>query len=247
MLNISLNSDVRKQWHLYRLKTMAFVFVFLFLICKLSYVYADSSLNGPTGLVNIPSAYVNGTKIGYHSIGKSGFYKLNTSFFNNAVEFGYIREKDQSVSSYNLKVPVLEEDQYTPQIAVGAYNYKSSAVSQTNYIVVSKYLDSFGVTAHIGYINSGGLKDATKLINYRTITDAVNDINSNNSKTFWGLEYSFFPMFSVMTEGQNGIMNGGVRFRPLPALTIDYDLLDLKNKNNLERKRIFNVNYNIGF
>ena len=242
-------SKIKKQRYRFNFKklTVAFLFLIFILFYSFSVSYADSNLNGPTGLINTPNAYINGMKAGYHSIGKSAFYKLNTSFFNNAIELGYIRGKDQNVSSYNLKMPILEEDQYTPQIAVGVYNYKSSVVSQTNYIVISKFIDSYGFTLHFGYSDKGGLKDATKLVNYRTITDAINDINSQGSKTFWGIEYSFFPMFSIMTESQNEVYNGGVRFKPMPALTIDYDLLDLKNKNNLEKKRIINVNYNMSF
>jgi len=205
-----------------------------------------SSLLGPTGLINTPSAYT-GSGFGYYSSGGSTFYKLNYALFSKAIETGMLYDKTGGTRSYNLKLPLISESGYMPQVALGAYNYKSQAVGQTNYIVLSKYVDSLGLTLHMGYMNNGGLKDASKLVNYKTIQDAIDDVKNKSGKTFIGLEYSFFPMFAIIGEYQNEAINGGLRFKPLPVLTLDYDIIDLKNVKNLEKKRILNFNFSFGF
>ena len=206
----------------------------------------SSNLLGPTGLINTPSAYT-GSGLGYYSSGKNNFYKLNSALFSNALEVGMFYDKTAGLRSYNLKLPVYSESGFMPSVALGAYNYKSSAVEQTNYIVLSKYVDGLGLTLHMGYMKNGGLKDASKLINYKTIQDAIDDVKNKSGKTFVGFEYAFFPMFAVIGEYQDQTINGGLRFKPMPMLTLDYDMIDLKNVKNLEKKRILNFNFTIGF
>ncbi len=231
-------------------KTKNFIYFFAlisaFLVFTQDLKAESSNLLGPTGLINTPSAYT-GSGFGYYTSGKNTFYKLNSALFSNALEAGMLYDKTSAIRSYNLKLPIFTESGFMPSVAIGAYNYKSPAVSQTNYIVMSKYVDSFGLTLHAGYMNNGGLKDASKLVNYKTIQDAIDDVKNKSGKTFVGFEYAFFPMFAVIGEYQDQTINGGLRFKPMPMLTLDYDMIDLKNVKNLEKKRILNFNFSIGF
>lgn len=208
--------------------------------------HADPNLLGPSGLIYAPTAYPAGG-VGYYSLSGNKISKLNMVFMGGALEGGVIHNKLMSNYSFNLKLPLLAEDDYLPQLALGVYNYRNAAVGTTNYIVLSKHIGSFGVTLHAGYKKNGGLKDATGLFNYKTLQAAVDDYQSGSGNTFLGLEYSFLPMFSIMGERFENTFNAGVRFRPLPALTIDYDVLDLKKNKDFKENKVINLNFSLGF
>lgn len=206
---------------------------------------ANPNLIGPSGLIYAPSAYTSGG-VGYYTLSDNKITKVNL-VFGGALECGVIHNKLMSNYSFNLKLPVLEEDDYVPQLALGLYNYKNATLGATSYIALSKHIDSFGVTLHAGYKKNGGLKDAAGLFNYKTIQAAIDDYNGNAGNTFIGVEYSFLPMFSIMGEQFEKSVNAGIRFRPLPALTIDYDVLDVKKKKNFKENRVINFNFSLGF
>lgn len=207
---------------------------------------ANPNLIGPSGLIYAPSAYASGG-VGYYTLSDNKITKVNLVFMGGALEGGVIHNKLMSNYSFNLKLPVLEEDDYIPQLALGLYNYKNATLGTTNYIVLSKHIGSLGVTLHAGYKRNGGLKDAAGLFNYRTIQTAIDDYNGNAGNTFMGVEYSFLPMFSLMGEQFENSVNAGIRFRPVPSLTIDYDVLDVKKKKNFKENKVINFNFSLGF
>jgi|GEM_PF-6717962 len=220
--------------------------IFLLILLFVSSAEANPNLLGPSGLIYLPSAYPAGG-IGYYSLSGNKITRFNTTFFNGALEAGVLRDKLQGGYSYNLKLPVLEESGMMPQIALGIYNYNNPALEKTNYIVVSKFIDSFGLTLHVGYRSKGDLKDAARLFNYSTIQNAIDDAKSDSGKTFFGFEYSFMPMFSIMGEKFDTSYNAGIRFNPMPMLSIDYDFLDIKKTRNLKEKKVLNFNLSFGF
>jgi len=230
---------------MYKKVQLIFFSVFLFFI-SCSSAYCDSNLDGPTGLIYIPSAYT-GYSLGYYKLDGTTTYMINSAFFSNALELGYIINKDKQTSSLNLKLPLVTESSLMPQVAIGAFNYRSKAVGQTNYLVMSKSVDSLGLKLHAGYEKSGSLKDATGLFNYSTIQDAVADYKSDAGNTFVGCEFTIIPMVSIMGEKHKNMLNGGIRFRPLPIISLDYDILDIKNERKLSNKRVMNFNFSIGF
>jgi hypothetical protein len=207
---------------------------------------ANPNLIGPSGLIYAPSAYTSGG-VGYYALSDNRITKVNLVFMGGALEGGVIHNKLMSNYSFNLKLPVLEEDDYIPQLALGLYNYKNATIGTTNYIVLSKHIGSLGVTLHAGYKRNGGLKDAAGLFNYQTIQAAIDDYNGNAGNTFMGVEYSFLPMFSLMGEQFEKSVNAGIRFRPMPSLTIDYDVLDVKKNKNFKENRVINFNFSLGF
>lgn len=223
---------------------LASAFILLSFSC--SFVYGGSNLSGPTGLIQAPSAYP-GCSIGYYRLDGATTYLANYAFFNKALEVGYVYNKQKGSSSLNLKLPLITENGMLPQVAVGAFNYRSTAVDQTNYLVVSKSVDSIGLRLHVGYENSGNLKDAAGLLNYGTIQDAVDDYKNESGKTFLGCEFTVLPMVSIMGEKHRNMLNGGIRFKPLPMLNIDYDILDIKNERRLSNKRVLNMNFSVDF
>ncbi len=204
------------------------------------------NLSGPSGLIYLPTAY-SGGGFGYYSLSGNKITKLNMAFYNGALEGGVIYNKLASNYSFNLKLSLIEEDDYLPQIALGLYNYRNSAISTTNYIVLSKQIEPLGVTLHAGYKKNGGLKDAAGLFNYRTFQSALDDYENGTGNTFLGLEYAFLPMFSIMGEQYEKSLNAGIRFRPAPMLSIDYDFIDIKKQKNFKENRVLNFNFSLGF
>lgn len=227
--------------------TIIFFPVFSFICVFISpAALANPNLIGPSGLIYAPSAYTSGG-VGYYTLSDNKITKVNLVFMGGALEGGVIHNKLMSNYSFNLKLPVLEENDYIPQLALGLYNYKNATLGTTNYIVLSKHIGSFGVTLHAGYKRNGGLKDAAGLFNYHTIQTAIDDYNGNAGNTFMGVEYSFLPMFSLMGEQFENSVNAGIRFRPMPSLTIDYDVLDIKKKKNFKENKVINFNFSLGF
>ncbi len=207
---------------------------------------ANPNLLGPSGLIYIPTAYPAGG-IGYYSLSGNKITKANMVFMSGMLEGGVVYNKLIENYSFNLKMPLLLEDDYLPQLALGVYNYKNKTVETTNYIVLSKHITSFGVTLHAGYKRTGGLKDAAGLFNYQTLQSAVDDYKTDAGKTFFGVEYAFMPMFSIMGERYQNSVNAGLRFRPTPLLSIDYDFLDVQNKKNYKDNQVINFNFSLGF
>jgi hypothetical protein len=207
---------------------------------------ANPNLLGPSGLIYTPTAYPAGG-IGYYSLSGNKITKANMVFIGGMLEGGVVYNKLIENYSFNLKMPLLLEDDYLPQLSLGVYNYKNKAVETTNYIVLSKHITSFGVTLHAGYKRTGGLKDAAGLFNYQTLQSAVDDYKNDAGKTFFGVEYAFMPMFSIMGERYQNSVNAGLRFRPTPLLSIDYDFLDVQNKKKYKDNQVINFNFSLGF
>ncbi len=207
---------------------------------------ANPNISGPSGLIYVPSAYTCGG-IGYYSLDGNKITKANMVFINGCLEGGVVYNKLLENYSFNLKMPLLFEDDYLPQLSLGIYNFKNKAVESTNYIVISKHISSLGVTFHAGYKRTGGLKDAAGLFNYQTLQNAVDDYKTDSGKTFFGLEYAVFPMLSIMGERYQNTYNAGLRFNPTPMLSIDYDFLDIQKNKNYKENRIINFNFSLGF
>jgi hypothetical protein len=91
------------------------------------------------------------------------------------------------------------------------------------------------------------VNDALGLINYNLPYKTFADLSEENRHIFWGVEYSFIPLFSLMGERVDDTTNIGVRFSPSLGLTVDYDLLDVEKKNNLDNRKVLNIKYKFGF
>ncbi len=240
-----------KLFYLNPMKALAVVSIFFFICSAMaaslpSCAYANPNLSGPSGLIYTPTAYPAGG-ISYYLLSGNKITKANMVFMGGLLEGGVVYNKLIENYSFNLKLPLLLEDDYLPQLALGVYNYKNKAVETANYIVLSKHITSFGVTLHAGYKRSGGLKDAAGLFNYQTLQSAVDDYKNDAGKTFFGVEYAFIPLFSIMGERYQNSLNAGLRFRPTPLLSIDYDFLDVQNKKNYKDNRVINFNFSLGF
>jgi len=174
--------------------------------------HAASSVNGSTGLINIPTADVlrqNQIGLGYYNLNGGGCGIFNTNL-GDQLELGVagfrFDDTNRNNTFVNAKYGLLSEGVLTPGVAVGIEDI-GGQVQRTEYIVASKALPfGFRIHAGLGNGNFGGVFAAVE----KTL-NPVSVISGNNT----------FPATTLIAEYDGRVMNYGARISLIPGLKFD--------------------------
>ena len=174
-------------------------------------VWAAPSVNGPTGLINIPSADVlheGQYSLGYYNLKEGGAGSFNFNLIRN-LEMGIAGLRYDSSSNHtllNAKYAVLPETILTPGLAIGVEDLTGDQERST-YAAVSKALP-FGFRIHAGVGNgrfSGGFYGIEKTIN------PISILTGNSG----------FPATTLILEHDGRHTNYGARLAVAAGLKLD--------------------------
>ena len=172
---------------------------------------AAPAVDGPTGLIAVPSADTlreGQFSLGYYKLDDGGTGSFNMSL-TNQLEVGVAgfhydnRDKDYLL---NAKFSIFPETVLTPGFAVGVLD-ATGKKERTAYAVVSKALP-FGFRLHAGVGNGrydGGFAAIEKTIN------PLHILTGNN----------VFPATTLIAEYDGRKFNYGARMSVLPGLKLD--------------------------
>lgn len=172
---------------------------------------AAPSVNGPTGIINTPSADTlrpGQISLGYYNLEKGGVGTFNTNIAPN-LEIGVsgFRYDGQENKNYvNAKFGILPESVLTPGLAIGGEDIGNSS-ERSLYVVASKALP-LGFRLHVGTGNgrfNGVFASVEKVINPLSI------ITGN----------SVFPATTLIAEYDGKNMNYGARLSIVSGLKLD--------------------------
>ncbi|RCK79819.1 MAG: hypothetical protein OZSIB_3973 [Candidatus Ozemobacter sibiricus] len=150
----------------------------------------------PTGYCRSEAAYVSDDS---HSL-----TMISQKLLGRFAEVSMVRHlngatKDRTV--FNLKLNVLEEDTYLPNIVWGVSDFRTELGSKIFFLAGSKTIEAFGVTAHAG---------------------VYKDPVTTDKETFFGLEKTVFPLVVVAGERIHDQTTVGVKLRPYPGVSVEY-------------------------
>lgn len=174
-------------------------------------VMAAPSVNGPTGLINSPSADVlrpGQISLGYYHLKNGGVGSFNTNVAPN-LELGVagFRYDGQDNKNYvNAKFALFPESILTPGVAVGGEDL-GNRNERSLYAVASKALP-LGFRLHVGAGNGrfhGAFASIEKVIN------PISILTGNN----------VFPTTTLIAEYDGKNMNYGARLSIISGLKLD--------------------------
>ncbi len=209
-------------------------------------VNAGPNLNGPSGLITLPTANLS-AGMGTHIVDGNRFYKYNMLIFSGYLEAGVTQNKATSSETYHAKLALMKDSWILPSVAIGMTDLSDSNRESSKYLVVSKSIGTLGLVVHGGYIQFGKVHSVAGMLNYNYPFASFNDLQKTRKLGFLAVEYSFLPLVSLMGEFADDTINAGIRVSPSMGLTVDWNYLDIKNKNKLKDRRLVNVKYKFGF
>jgi len=177
-------------------------------------VLAAPSVNGPTGLINSPTADVLRSgqfSLGYYNLKNGGVGSFNTNVAPN-LELGVatFRYDGQNSKNYiNAKFAVVPETILAPGLAIGVEDIASSD-KRSAYAVASKALP-FGFRIHAG---AGGGRFSGVFAGIEKTINPLSIITGNNA----------FPATTLIAEYDGKTMNYGARLSIVPGLKLDAGL-----------------------
>ncbi|MBC8016545.1 MAG: YjbH domain-containing protein [Sporomusaceae bacterium] len=174
-------------------------------------VMAAPSVNGPTGLIDTPTADVlrsGQISLGYYNLKDGGVGTFNTNLAPNLeVGVAAFRYDGQDNKNYlNAKFAVVPETVLTPGLSIGVQDITGKD-KRSVYAVASKALP-FGFRIHAGTGNgqyNGVFAGIEKTIN------PISVITGSNA----------FPATTLIAEYNGKVMNYGARLAIVPGLKLD--------------------------
>ena len=180
---------------------------------------AAPSLNGPTGLINTPSAEVvreGGFSLGYDRLQQGNALNFNLGIMKN-IEIGlstFEPEEGARLNRLNAKWNVIPETVVTPGLAVGVEDINDRG-QRSAYIVGSKALP-LGFRVHYGLGDGrykGGFGGLEKTVN------PLGVLTGNHT----------FPATTLMAEYDGTDFNVGARLSLVSGVKIDAGWQDMKD------------------
>lgn len=172
---------------------------------------AAPSINGPTGLINVPSADVlhdGQYSIGYYNLKEGGAGSFNFNLARNLEVgvTGFSFDNHDRNALVNAKYALLPETILTPGLSVGIEDFADKN-SRTSYAAVSKALP-FGFRIHAGYGN--GRIDGL----YYGIEKTLNPVSILTGS-------NAFPATTLILEHDGKHTNYGARLAVAGGLKVD--------------------------
>jgi len=174
-------------------------------------VLAAPSVNGSTGLINIPTADVLRSgqfSLGYYHLKDGGVGTFNTNIVPN-VEVGvtgFRYDSQQNKTNMNAKFGIVPETVLTPGLSVGVEDIANHD-KRSSYVVASKTLP-FGFRIHAGTGNGnfhGVFAGIEKTLN------PISMLTGNDT----------FPATTLIAEYDGKTMNYGARLSIISGLKLD--------------------------
>lgn len=156
-----------------------------------------------SGCLSIPTGYCR-TEAAYISDDSHSLTQLAQQVLGKFAELSMVRHlngshKDENV--FNLKVNILEEGDYLPNMVWGVSDFQTELGSKIFYVAGSKTIDAFGVTIHAG---------------------VYKDPVTTHKKEFYGLEKTILPLVVAAGERIDGKTTAGLKIRPYPGVSVEY-------------------------
>jgi hypothetical protein len=214
--------------------------------CLVSPIWAGPNLQGPSGLITVPTAPLE-AGVATLLVDGNRLYKYNVIILNGLLEAGMIQNQTSGDQAYHLKVSLMEEGWMMPSLSIGAMDISSSHRDDSRYIVLGKNFSMVGLALHGGLINRGRVKDVTGLINYNLPAIGLQSVDHRRNLGFIALEFSMLPLVSLMGEYVDKTINAGIRFRPTSGITIDWNFLDVKDAKTMMDRKMVNLKYQLKF
>ncbi len=150
----------------------------------------------PTGYCRSEAAYVSDDS---HSL-----TMVSQKMLGKFAELSLVRHlngqvKDRNV--FNLKLNVLEEDTFLPNIVWGVADVRQELGSKIFFFAGSKTIEPFGTTVHAG---------------------VYKDPITTDKEVFVGFEKTVFPLVVLAAERIHDKTTIGVKLRPYPGVSVEY-------------------------
>ena len=175
-----------------------YLFLFFLFVSSVS-VCATPNLNGPSGLITMPTAYL-GSGISTHAYGGYRFYKYSQVIMSGMVEAGVIQNRTLGDESYHAKLAIMNEN-LLPAISFGMVDISDDNRESSNYLVMSKNFGLLGLTLHGGYYKAGKIKNNLGIINYNLPYKSVSELYSDKNIIFLGSSILYFHCFRLWQNG----------------------------------------------
>lgn len=181
------------------------LFALLFLSCSSGLLATDLPRAAYLGSTNIrlPTGYtISSTE--YISNDNQSAICYSQKLMGKFLEVSALKYFSGSIKdkmTFNLKVNVLEEDQYLPNVVCGLSDLTNQRGGKFPFVAASKKIETFDATLHGGYLKDPAKKKATP---------------------FYGLEKTILPLISVAGEFYDGRTTVGLKMRPYPGVSVDY-------------------------
>lgn len=228
------------------MRGLLLIAVVMMIAAMASPVVAGPNLNGPTGLILIPSAHVE-PGVGMHTLDGRKTYKYNIALPGGRFEAGVVRDAGGNDQSYNVKLALMNESWMLPALSLGAWDISSRDREVSTYLVASRNFSMIGLGMHGGILRRGRVNNLAALFNANSPLTLFGDLGRDCTVAFAGVEYSMLPLVTLMGEYVDKTVNMGIRFRPTEGVTIDWDYLDVRNKRNWKDRRLVNLKYHLRF
>ena len=156
-----------------------------------------------SGCLSIPTGYCR-TEAAYISDDSHSLTQIAQQVLGKFAELSMVRHlngthKNENV--LNLKVNILEEGDYLPNLVWGVSDFQTELGSKIFYVAGSKTVDAFGVTIHAGIYK---------------------DPVTTDKKEFFGLEKTILPLVVAAGERIDGKTTAGLKIRPYPGVSVEY-------------------------
>lgn len=243
---MAMRNDSKLEKNIKKQGKGAFLFYWALFFFSLSGSLAQAlSFSSVTGLIRIPTASVE-QSYGYQSMGGDKWLTISHITFMNRLEIGVRKHLSLGHTSGGYKLGLIQPSSYFPGFAVGAYDVGLSDKKPTYFLASTLIIESTGTTMHGGILSEGqwtALFDKAKSLDFRQIVDMADRTNT----WYFGVEQSIFPMLSLLGEHINGVVNAGIRLRPVYQLTIDALIFDVNKLRDLPERRAYNLNLSFSF
>lgn len=220
------------------IKLVLFILVITFNILYSSTIY------GISGYMRVPTASI-GAGISYFSFNDISYIIFSKKMLLPNLEMSVKKhsETDQGIISFKLKI--IPETLLTPGIAIGVLNTNDPDLEKSYFITMSKRIRLLKLRGTCGFIKEGNFKDAQfalENISSNNILSLLTSTKKQEEYIFLGIEKSIFGIVDLLgSYRSNGRIDTGIRLN-LMGLNLEYMQLDLKDKENWKKNRIFMIN-----
>lgn len=172
----------------------------------------------PTGYTRTEALYVaDGARslmfFSYRLLGK--FLEVSTTRATNG-------PSDDDMA-WNLKLNILEEDTYIPNICWGLGDFREKFGAKVPFFAASKTIDTFGAIIHVG---------------------TVKDPTTNKQNVYYGIDKTIFPLVTLIGERMLERNTVGAKLVPQPNLTL---LIAREGVGRSDQHDIYQASYQVNF
>jgi len=156
-----------------------------------------------SSILGMPTAYItNGVE--YISDDSRSLLLTTVAPMGKLLELSWLKPVKANAADKNLfqlKLNILEEDTWIPNVVWGVSDIKEEAGSRLFWFGASKKVDSFGLSVHAGFFK---------------------DPVSTKKRPYYGIEKTVFALVGLAAERFEDKNTVGIKVRPWPGVSLEY-------------------------